>query len=80
MLCGCPGRTQEKISGADGQCEAIPIAPDPCAVGLYHGQRNKPLALSVGLFPSVSPELRTFLDNLLRHDDSWALIVPTKMA
>lgn len=41
---------------------------------------NKPLAVRVGLFPSVSPEWRTFLDNLLQQDDSWAFIVPTKMA
>ncbi len=41
---------------------------------------DQPLAVRVGLFPSVRPEWRIFLDNLLQQDDSWAFIVPAKMA
>ncbi len=41
---------------------------------------DKPIAIRVGLFPVVGPEWRIFLDNLLQQDDSWAFIVPTKIA
>ena len=41
---------------------------------------DKPLAVRVGLFPSVRPEWRIFLDDLLQQDDSWAFIVPTRIA
>ncbi len=41
---------------------------------------DKPLAVRVGLYPTVSPEWRIFLDSLLQQDDSWAFVVPTKIA
>ncbi len=49
-------------------------------LAISSGKRDKPLAVRVGLFPSVSPQWRIFLDNLLQQDDSWAFIVPTKIA
>lgn len=40
------------------------------------GRRDEALAERVGLYPVVSPEWRTFLEGLLRQDDSWSFFVP----
>jgi|SRR5579864_2402894 len=37
---------------------------------------DQPLPVRVGLYPTVSHEWRTFLDNLLQQEDSWAFLVP----
>ena len=37
---------------------------------------DQPLAVRVGLYPTISQEWRTFLDHLLQQDDSWAFLVP----
>jgi len=39
-------------------------------------RRGRSVAESVGLYPNVSPELRTFFDDLLQRDASWAFLVP----
>ena len=44
------------------------------------GRTDQPLAVRVGLYPTVGPEWRIFLDDLLQQDDSWAFIVPTNIA
>lgn len=42
-----------------------------------NGRGDQPLAVRVGLYPTVSAEWHAFLDDLLRQDDSWAFFVPT---
>lgn len=45
-----------------------------------NGRGDKPLAVRVGLYPTVSAEWRAFLDDLLQQDDSWAFFVPMAAA